>query len=307
MFDYEVVIIGGGPAGLAAGMYLGRANRRALLLEKEEFGGPIKNVDWIENYPGYAAGVSGALLASEMVTQATRYGLRLKQAEATAIELFSSCRCVTCADGTAYTCAVVIIAAGARHRRLGVPGEEALYGKGIFSCALCDGGRFADRVVAVCGGGDAGITEALYMTRIASRVILIEMETDLTGCVILKERAHANPKLEIRCGVKVEAILGHDRVEGIAYAEAANGQRRTLKVDGILIYVGLEPNTGPFRDVVAVDDQAQILVDGRMESATPYILAAGDIRSQSPRQIVTAVGDGTTAAISAQKLLEGLE
>jgi thioredoxin reductase (NADPH) len=157
MFDWDVVIIGGGPAGLSAGLYLGRANLRTVLLEKESFGGYITNVELIENYPGFAEGVSGAQLASEMVLQATKYGLKLEQTEVTGIELFSSSKWVACADGNGYTTGIVIIAGGSRLKKLGVPGEASLAGKGVFSCALCDGGKFVDRVVVVCGGGDAGV------------------------------------------------------------------------------------------------------------------------------------------------------
>jgi thioredoxin reductase (NADPH) len=153
MFDWDVVIVGGGPAGLTAGLYLSRAKRRTILLDKESFGGSIKKVEWIENYPGFTDGVSGAELASKMMIQATNYDLQLEQAEVTGIELFSSCRWVAFASGQGYTAAAVIIAGGSRPKKLRVPGEELLRGKGLFSCALCEGGQFTDRVVAVCGGG----------------------------------------------------------------------------------------------------------------------------------------------------------
>ena len=305
MFDYDVVIIGGGPAGLTAGLYLGRAKRRTLLLGKEIFEGPVVNIEWIENYPGFADGVAGAQLVSEMVTQATKYGVQIEQAEVVGIELYTSSRWVKCADGSGYTTTVVIIAGGAHHKKLGVPGEEELRGKGVFNCALCDGGKFAEHVVAVCGGGDSGITEALYMTKLASKVIVVELMPALTASAVLQERALANPKLEIRTGVKVEAIVGENQVEGVELVDAG-GQRETLKVDGVLVQVGVEPNTDYLKGIVPLDGQGRVIVNQRMETETPYILAAGDIRSGAPNQIITAAGDGATAAITAEKLLQEL-
>lgn len=307
MFDCDAVIVGGGPAGLTAGLYLCRGKRRTMLIEKESFGGTILNVAWIENYPGFPDGVSGAELSSKMKNQAVKYGLQLTTGEVVGIELFSGCRCVTCADGKSYTTSAVIIAAGCRHKKLGVPGEKEFREKGVFKCALCDGGHFANRVVAVCGGGDSGVTEALYMTKLASRVILIEALPSLTASAILQERAKENPKLEIRCGIKVEAIVGNGHVEGIVVGEAGSGHKATLKVDGVLVHAGIEPNTDYLDGVVSLDDQKQIIVNDRMETDVPFILAAGDIRSRSTRQVVTAVGDGATAAVTAEKLLQSVQ
>jgi thioredoxin reductase (NADPH) len=306
MFDWDVVIIGGGPAGLTAGLYLCRAKCRTLLLDKEGFGGYIKNVELIENYPGFAEGISGAQLASEMVSQAEKYGLQMELAEVTGIELFSNCKWVACRNGQGYTTSSVIIASGCRHKRLGVPGEESLQGNGVFNCAFCDGGHFTDRVVAVCGGGDAGVTEALYMAKIASKVILIEAESRLTATAVLQERASANPKLEILCGMKVEAIAGDDKVEAIELVDRTGKGKEKIIVDGVLVHIGLEPNTGYLDSIVPLDSKGQIIVNERMETEVPFVFAAGDIRSGSPQQIVTAVSDGATAAISSQELLQKL-
>lgn len=243
MVDWDVVIIGGGPAGLSAGLYLARAKQRTILLDKESFGGYIKNIEMVENYPGFAEGISGVQLASEMVLQAMKYGLQFEEVEVTGIEFYSNSRWATCANGKGYSTTAIIIAGGSTPKKLGVPGEEEFRGKGVINCAFCDGGQFIDRVIAVCGGGDAGVTEALYMTKLASKVILIELLPQLTATAILQERAQANPKLEIHCGIKVEAIVGNDEVNAVEFLEVDTGQRDTLRVDGVLVHVGLEPNT----------------------------------------------------------------
>jgi thioredoxin reductase (NADPH) len=287
-------------------LYLSRGNWRTLLLEKETVGGYIMNVEMIENYPGYAEGVIGAQLAMEMRNQATKYGLQLKRAEVIAVQGSSDAKWVTCLDGTVYSAPAVIIAGGSVPKKLGVPGEEKLRGRGVISCAFCDGGQFVDLVVAVCGGGDSGITEALYLAKLASKVIVVEMMPKLNATAILQDRVKANPKMEVRCGAKVEAILGDNQVEGITIVREGDGQKETLKVDGVLVHVGLDPNTGYLEGVVPLDSQKQVVVNQWMETEVPGIFAAGDIRSGSPRQVVTAVGDGAAAGMSAQRFLQKL-
>jgi thioredoxin reductase (NADPH) len=305
VFDWDAVIIGGGPAGLTAGLYLSRASRRTLLLDKDAAGGYLRNIALIENYPGFADGVAGALLASRMVSQATKYGLQIENAEVTGIELFSSTRYVACARGRGFTTNLIIIAGGSKNKKLGVPGEEELTGRGVFECAFCDGGHYADKVVAVCGGGDAGITEALYMSKIASKVIIIEAMPELTATAVLQDRVTADPKIEVRCGTRVEAITGGEKVEAVELA--AGTKKETLKVDGVLVHIGLDANTGYLEGIVPLDKHGQVIVNGKMESEVPCIYAAGDIRSGSPRQVVAAVGDGAIAAITAERLMQEID
>ena len=301
MFDWDAVIIGGGPAGLTAGLYLSRARRRTLLLDKDTAGGYLRNIELIENYPGFADGISGAQLAAQMVAQAKKFGLQIENAEVTGIEFFSGTRYVACASGQGYTTNIIIIAGGSKNKKLNVPGEAELAGKGVFECALCDGGHYVNKVVAVCGGGDAGVTEALYMSRIASKVVLIEAMPSVMATAILQERLAVNPKIEVHCGSNVMAILGENQVEAIEVA--TDKKKETLKVDGVLVHIGLEPNTA-YVENIPLNKEGQIIVNRIMESEVPYIFAAGDIRSGSPRQVVAAVRDGAIAAISAERLLQ---
>jgi thioredoxin reductase (NADPH) len=304
VLDFDAVIIGGGPAGLAAGLYLSRGRNKTLLIDKEGFGGNVKNVEWIENYPGFSSGVSGAQLSAEMMNQAIKYGLQMEMAEVAEIELYSASRCVQLADGRSFTAEALIIASGCKHKKLRVPGEQEFEGKGIIECALCDGDQFQDKSVIVCGGGDTGITEALYLTKIASRVLLLEAEPRITASSILQERAKSNQKLTIRCGVKVTAILGEERVKALEIEDTLTHKQEIMQTEGILVDIGMVPNTEFLKNVVPLDNQQRIRVDEKMESSVPYIFAVGDVRSNSPGQVVTAVGDGATAAIAVQKVLQ---
>jgi len=304
MADWDTIIVGGGPAGLTAGLYLSRARMRTLLIEEESVGGKIKNLDMIENYPGFSGGIAGAKLANEMQNQASEFGLTIEYGKVTALELYSSSKCITCSDGKSYTTTSLILTGGSKPKKLGVPGEQEFAGKGVFTCAFCDGSHFAGQTVAVCGGGDAGITEALYMTKIASKVIIIEAMPSLTASAILLERAKANAKIEIHCGKKVGAITGNGRAEAIECIDVSDAKKTIIPVNGILVHIGLVASTDYLKDIIPLDKKGQIIVNDKMETEIPFILAAGDIRSGSSGQISTAVGDGCQAAISVLKQLQ---
>ncbi|MCD5383518.1 FAD-dependent oxidoreductase [candidate division WOR-3 bacterium] len=306
--DYEVIIVGCGPAGLAAGLYAGRSRLKVLLLAKKSAGGEIRGLEHLENYPGFPDGISGAKLGMEMMKQAMKYGLQFKLADVEQIQLQGDYKLVKAniirGGEETYLTKTVIIAGGAHPRKLGVPGESEFAGKGVSYCGVCDAPQFAERVTAVAGGGDAGLTEALYLTQIASEVIVIEMMPELTASKILQERALSNPKIKICCGTRIEAITGNDRVEQLDLLKVSTNERTTLPVGGILVRIGLEPNTSYLRGLLSLDSGGFVLVNEEMETSVPGIFAAGDIRHASARQIATAVGDGVTAALSAGRLIK---
>ena len=304
MFDYDSVIVGGGPAGLTAGLYLCRGNWRTLLVDKESPGGYIKNIELIENYPGFSEGVAGARLATQMVTQATNYGLKYEQAEVSTIEIFSSSKWVGCVDGKGFTTGAIIFTGGSVPKKLGVPGEEEFKDKGVIRCAFCDGGQFAGKTIVVCGGGDSGISEALYMSKIADKVIVVEAMPQLNATAILQDRLKANPKMEVHTGTMVKEIIGSDHVEAISVVRNGNDQAEIIKTDGVLVHIGLDPNTSYLEGIVPLTESGQIEVNEWMETGLPGVFAAGDIRSNSSRQVSAAVGDGAAAGIAAQRYLQ---
>ena len=304
--EYDAIVIGGGPAGLSAGIDLAQAGYRVLLLEKESFGGPIINIEWINGYPKPGEKVAGAVLASELVTQAEQAGVEMELAEVVEIEPYSGCICVTCADGKACTSSIVIQAGGLHSRALGVPGEEKFQGKGMIHCAMCDAGLYRDRVVAVCGGGDAGLIEALYLARFASKVLVIEAQPQLSARAVLQSRAAANAKLEIRLGERPVEIAGSEGVTGLVVENVATGRKEALDAYGVLVHVGYAPATGYLAGVLALDDSGRIAVNEQFETDVHGAFAAGDVRSGSPRQVAAAVADGKAAARSAQRMLATL-
>ena len=300
---YDVIIIGGGPAGLTAGIYASRSRLRTLILEKETPGGDLMNIDLIENYPGFQDGVNGADLGSQMITQATKFGVELQFAEVKKIIPGTNEKILQTSAGE-FRAKAVIIASGSHSRKLGVPGESELTNKGVFYCATCDGPRFAGKVVAVAGGGDSGVTETLFMSGFVSKIIIIEIMPQMLATKMLQEKVLAHPKIEVRCGVKIEAIRGNNKLEFLELADVKTGQKSTLKVDGLLVRVGLIPNTAFLKGTLPLNPIGQVMVNEQMETEIPGVYAVGDVRHNSPMQIVTAVSDGATAAMRSLKYLE---
>ncbi len=302
---YDLIIIGGGPGGLTAGLYASRARLNTLLIEKGIMGGLLVNIEHLENYPGFPEGISGFDLGQLMYQQAMKYGMKTIAAEATGIELEEEYKVVHTSRGS-YLSKAIIIAGGAGHRKLGVPGEDKLLGKGVSYCATCDGALFEEQPLAVVGGGVAALTEALFLTRFASKVIVIHHHHQLHASRILQERAFANSKIEFLWNTRVEGILGEEEVKGLKLHNAKTGERSTLEVDGVFIYVGLKPNTDYLKGILSLDEAGHISVNELMETEIPGIFAAGDIHHNSARQAITAAGDGATAALSTERFIRGV-
>lgn len=302
MHTYELVIIGGGPGGLTAGIYAARARLRTVLLEKGLAGGQVALTNLIENYPGFPDGVAGMELGQLMEQQARNLDLEIVNEEALKVELHGADKLVQTA-GNEYLAETLIIAAGAQHTRLGLPNEEALTGRGVSYCAVCDGAFFRGREVAVVGGGDSAIDEGLFLTRFAHKVTIIHRRDALRATKILQERAFANPKMAFIWNHVVDQIVGTDRLEKLVLRHVRTGEKQDLVVDGLFIYIGLKPNTEFLHGTLKLDPQGGIVTNEKMETEIPGIYAVGDVRLGSLRQAISAAGEGAAAALMAEKYL----
>lgn len=306
---WDIVIVGGGPAGLTAGLYAARDAMRTLLLERMVSGGQVATTEWVENYPGFPDGISGIELSQRMEEQARKFGLqvlqgdvkglRVSEAEPRSFQLETS-------QGTHYASAV-ILAMGADWNRLGVPGEEEFRGRGVSYCATCDGPFFRDQEVVVVGGGDTAVEEGTYLTKMASKVTLIHRRDRLRASPVVQQRALSNPKMEFIWNSVVEEIEGGaEGVQRVKIRELPSGRRWEKPCAGVFIFVGMVPNTGFLKGLVAMDQRGYILTDDEMRTSVPGIFACGDARRKLLRQVVTACGDGATAARAAARYVEEL-
>jgi thioredoxin reductase (NADPH) len=305
--DYDLVIIGGGPAGLTAGIYAARAQLKTLLLEKAAPGGQILVSDWIENYPGFPEGISGADLMMKIAEQVKRFGIVIESGEVVIADLSGQIKKLILTDRSITTKAI-IIASGASPKKLGVPGEDEFYGKGVSTCATCDGPFFRDSVVAAVGGGDSAVQETIFLTRFAKKVYLIHRRDQLRATRILQERAFANDKIEFVWDSVVTQINGSEAgVQGVTVKNVKTGRTSDLTVDGCFMWVGITPNTAFVKDAVQLDAGGFVVVNAKMETSVPGVYAAGDVRNTPLRQVATAVGDSAIAATEAAKYIENLE
>jgi thioredoxin reductase (NADPH) len=299
---YDVIIIGGGAAGFTAGLYAARDRCRALLIERFAAGGQILNCEHIENYPGFPEGVAGYTLGPLLQQQATSLGLEMKLAEVQSVRLDDETKILQTDDGELRARAL-IIATGSSFAKLNIPGEDEFLGRGVSHCASCDGAFFMDQPVAVIGGGDAALDEGIHLTQYAAQVTIIHRREALRACRLLQERARSTEKLGFRWNAEVRAIEGSGEVQHIQLEDSKTGERSQMDVAGVFIFIGLSPNTQFLNGVLPVNEQGQIVTDLWMRTSVLGIFAAGDVRADSSRQLVSAAGDGATAALAAVRHL----
>lgn len=299
---YDVIIIGGGPAGYTAGIYVARANLKALLIEGATTISQITITDMIDNYPGMPEGISGFELVQLFRKQAEKFGLEINQTDATALarENFDAKEVWRITAGVDYRALSIIVATGAHWQKLGVPGEDVFTGKGVSYCATCDGPFYRNGEVAVVGGGDTAVQEAIFLTRFAQKVTVIHRRNRLRAAKILQDRAFANSKIQFIWDSVVDEITGKELVNGVKIKDLKTGELKNFPVDGVFVFAGLTPNTQLFQGITDLDKNGYIIADRDMHTSAEGIFACGDCISKLLRQVVTACGDGATAAFSAQ-------
>lgn len=304
---YDVIIVGGGPGGLCAGMYVARARRKVVCLEKFTPGGQIAVTGEVEDYPGFEH-ITGAELGARFESHARKFGLEIALEEVAEVYCEGDDRVVRCESGDIYRGKVAIISTGGSPVKLGVPGELEYSGKGVSYCAICDGAFFRDKVIAVVGGGDAAVEEAGYLTKYGARVYVIHRRDSLRAQKIIQQRAFDNPRMEFIWDTVVESINGNGRqVTDLVLKNLKTGHTSKLDIGAVFVYVGFRPNSGLVREGLHKDAGGYIVTNDRMETSIPGIFACGDVRAQLVRQVTNAVGDGTTAAVAAEKYIESLE
>jgi thioredoxin reductase (NADPH) len=308
---YDVVIVGAGPAGLTAGIYTGRAGLSVAILERQYPGGQAFVTERIENYPAFPDGISGYELAERMKNQAEAFGAELAiDTEVLRIEddSVSGHKLVQAAAGSRVTALAVIIATGARYRKLGVPGEDRFLGKGVSSCATCDGALYRNRHVVVVGGGDTAVQEALFLTRFVSKLTLVHRRDRLRADKVLQDRIFKlAPKVEFRWESVLTAISGREAVESVSIKNVQTGATDVVNCDGVFIFIGFVPNSEFVRGYVQTDDTGYIIAAENMATSVPGVFACGDVRKSALRQIVSACGEGAVAAVAAQHHIDDLK
>jgi len=303
--QYQLIIVGGGPAGLTAGLYAARGRLKVLLVEKGATGGQVLVTDWVDNYPGFTEGVSGFDLMDKMTAHADRFGLEKKFATIAKLDLAGEVKSVILENGETLTAKTVILCTGAKPRRLDVPGEYEFSGRGVSYCATCDGPFYRNQEIAVVGGGNTAIQEALHLTKFASKVTVIHRRGELRATKILQEKAFCNQKIDFLWNTRVLEIRGSKGagVEGLLLRHH-NGEESVLKVTGLFVLIGVVPNNDMLPlDQLQTDEGGFVITDAEMATSIPGVYAAGDIRSKRFRQIINAAGEGAVAELSVEHYL----
>lgn len=301
---YDTIIVGGGPAGLTAGLYCARAKMKTLLLEKGTLGGQIAITDLVENYPGFPEGISGKELTLKFKEQAEKFGLHVVRKEVSKLEKLEKELFLHLRTGEVLRSKTVILAVGSNPRKLGVPGEEEFLNRGVSYCATCDGALFDGVPVAVVGGGDSATQESLFLTRFASKVYLLHRRSHLRARKHLQEKVLSHNKITFLPNKVVEEIKGGDFVERLVLRDTKDNSLSELPVEGVFIFIGLEPNTGFLKDSLELDDNGYIVTDERMRTSLEGVFAVGDCRSGATGQVAVAVGEGCIAAIEAERYID---
>jgi len=299
---YDLIVVGGAPAGLTAAIYAGRAVLKTLVLVGPLAGGQVATTALVENFPGFPEGIAGAELAQRMQSQAERFGTQIVMESANEVDFSTSPFTVRTRSET-YRGRTVIIATGATPRRLGVPGEAEFFGRGVSTCATCDGFFYTGKRVVVVGGGDSAIDEGLFLTKFAREVVVVHRRDQLRATRVYQERAFANPKIHFVWDSVVEEVLGEQTVTGVRVRNVKTGETSVIEVDGMFVYVGMRPGTKLFAGQVELDEQGYIVTDQRQHTSVPGVFAAGDVQNPDFRQIVVAAASGAVAAIEADRFL----
>jgi len=301
---YDLIIIGAGPAGLTAGIYATRAKLNTLLLERLNPGGLVVSTDWVENYPGFPEGISGAELVKKMEEQAVKFGLNIASfKEVNSADVKGQTKTIK-VDDEEYKAKAVIVASGTEPKKLNIPGEEKFKGRGVSYCATCDGPFFQDKDIVMIGGGSSGIQEGLFLTRFVRSITVVEFMPHLNAEKILQERAHKDAKFKFFVNHMATSIDGENQVESVTIKSRETGEENVIQAAGVFVYVGWDPKTEFLKGQVDLDKWGYVIAGEDTKTSTPGVFAAGDVREKTLRQITTAVGDGAVAAFVAERYIE---